>query len=149
MTDLLTDEPEPTPADLIRDSVAVMRRTWRVRGDFVIGTLTAGYGFCPVAAIGALAGDVFIAGVPVGRAPLVRDTLAWLVTYFELPRSKPELEAGADDSRMAYLRVAEWADSFPESADDELYAALESAADAWQPTPIYVGGPANDTRRRS
>ncbi|MFF0328814.1 hypothetical protein ACFYTU_49400 [Nonomuraea angiospora] len=148
MTDLLTGPASaPTPAALIRDAIDLMRCTWRVRGDFFIGRLATGYGYCPVAAIGVIAGDVVRAGVPVGRVPVVRDTLAWLVTYFELPRSRPEIEAGADDSRMAYLRVAEWADSFPEDQDHELYAALEAAAEAWRPSPS-VGATANDAHRR-
>ncbi|SEU46805.1 DUF6197 family protein [Nonomuraea wenchangensis] len=133
MTDLLADAPELTPADLIRDAIDLMRATWRVRGDFVIGRLTTGHGFCPVGAMSAIAGDVFVRGVPQRRVQVVRDTLSWLVTFHRLPRSKPEVAAGADDSRMAYARVAEWADSFPESADDELYAALDAAAAAWRP----------------
>ncbi|MEV1003349.1 hypothetical protein [Nonomuraea sp. NPDC050202] len=148
MTDLLTDPgPAPTPADLIRDAVDLMRRTWRVRGDFVIGRLTAGYGFCPVGAIGALAGDAFVAGVPQGEVPVVQDTLSWLVTHYRLPPSRPEVEAGRDDPRMAYLRVAAWADSFPEAADEDLYAALETAADAWRPD--LVGGTANTHGERT
>ncbi|MEU7855136.1 hypothetical protein [Nonomuraea sp. NPDC049141] len=147
MTDLLTLAVQPTPADLIRDAVELMRRTWRVRGDFLIGRLTTGHGYCPVAAIGVIGGDVFIAGVPIGRDPLVREAIEWLVTYHRLPRSKPEIKAGRDDRRLAYMRVAEWADSFPESADDELYALIEEAAAAWRPAPYQVGGTANRKRR--
>ncbi|WP_188194857.1 hypothetical protein [Nonomuraea sp. SYSU D8015] len=147
MTDLLTPAARPTPVDLIRDSVELMRSTWRVRGDFVIGRLTTGHGFCPVGAMSAVAGDVFVGGVPRVRVPLVQETLAWLVRYHRLPRCRQERAKRRTLPRLAYLRVAEWADSFPESADDELYAALEAAADAWRLNPYSVGGTANKTRR--
>ncbi|MEV4083030.1 hypothetical protein AB0J43_22455 [Nonomuraea fuscirosea] len=157
MTDLLTDPPAPTPADLIHDAIDLMRTTWRVRGDYVIGSMLKeryhirepGYSFCPVGAICAVAGDVFIAGVPQCRVPVVQDTLRWLVTFYRLPRSRPEAEAGRDDRRMTYLRVVKWADSFTEAQDDELYAALEAAADAWRPALYPVGGTANPLKRRS
>jgi hypothetical protein len=149
MTDLLTPTAELTPADLIRDSVELMRRTWRVRGDFVIGRLTTGHGYCPVGAMSAVAGDWFVRGRPVGRAPLVHKTMAWLVTFHRLPRCRREREKRRTVPRLYAERVAEWADSFPEAADDELYAAMEAAADAWLPSPYSVGGPANSNRRRS
>ncbi|TMR90505.1 hypothetical protein [Nonomuraea basaltis] len=132
---------------LIRDSVDLMRRTWRVRGDFVIGRLTTGHGFCPVGAMSAIAGDVFVRGRPLGRVPLVRETLAWLVEYHRPPRCRQERDKRRTIPRLAYMRVAEWADSFPESADDELYAAMEAAADAWLPSSYPVGATANRKRR--
>jgi hypothetical protein len=151
MTDLLTDPtPAPTPADLIRDSVALMRRHWRVRGDFTIGwRTTVLFGVCPVAAISVVAGDVFVRGVPLGRLPIVREAVAWLVTFHRLPRSRREIEAGTDDPNLAYVRVAEWADSFPEDQDEALYALMEAAADAWLPSPYPVGATANRNRSRS
>lgn len=140
---------EATPADLIRDAVTLMRRHWRVRGDFVVGRFTARFGVCPVAAVSVVAGDVFQGGVPVGRDPIVQAAIDWLVSYHQLPRSRPEIEAATDDPRLAYLRVAEWADSFPEDRDDELYALIEEAAAAWRPSPYHVGRTANRIRRRS
>ncbi|TYB71139.1 hypothetical protein FXF51_01515 [Nonomuraea sp. PA05] len=147
MTDLLTDAPELTPADLIRDAIELMRTTWRVRGDFVIGRLTTSYGFCPMGAISAIAGDVFVSGRPTVRVPLVRHTAAWLVSFHRLPRCREEREKNRSIPRLAYMRVAEWTDTFTEAQDDDLYAALEAAATAWQPSTTKVGATANRKRK--
>ncbi|MGR6921249.1 DUF6197 family protein [[Actinomadura] parvosata] len=155
MTDLLADAPEPSPAELIRDAIDLMRSTWRVRGDYIIGSMLkeryrvreAGYGFCPVGAIAALAGDSFVGGRPLFRPPLARQTLMWIATHHRLPRCREERKKNRTNPRLAYARVAEWADSFTEAQDEELYAALEAAATAWPPQ-ASVGGTANENRRR-
>ncbi|MEU4576019.1 hypothetical protein [Nonomuraea sp. NPDC023979] len=124
-----------TPADVIRDAVALMRCHWRVRGDFVVGWSTIRFGVCPVAAFSVVAGDVFVRGAPLGQVPIVQETIAWLVDHHRLPRSRREAELGVDDPALAYLRVAEWADSFPEDQDDRLFRLMETAAKAWRPEP--------------